>query len=231
MDTKTPPTEATTPIEHALLALNVQGHVEKKNGLSYLSWAWAWAEALKADPAADFTVKTFSTPEGTERCWMDVNGTAIVWVMVTINGRVRECFLPVMDHRNKPIPNPDAFQINTALMRCMTKCLALFGLGLNIYAGEDLPMIDDGESKEVVKDKPKADEKLMANLKLFSDSLIEYLPTATTEKGLLSYWKANQTQIDQLKVSMPDTYEDIREKFAATRAKLKDGTNHEGESK
>lgn len=205
----------------------MQGHVEKKNGLSYLSWAWAWAEALKADPAADFQVKTFSGPDGTERCWMDVNGTAMVWVMVTINERIRECFLPVMDHRNKPIQNPDSFQVNTALMRCMTKCLALFGLGLNIYAGEDLPMIDDGEpeAKEVVRQKPQVDEKTLANMNLFADSLLKYLDIADTERGLLSYWKSNQTQIDKLKEFMPERYESIREKFAEARAKLKEKSN------
>ncbi len=66
-------------------------------------------------------------------------GTALVWVTVTIFGKPMTCQLPVMDHRNKAIPNPDAFAVNTAIMRCMTKALSLHGLGLYIYAGEDLP--------------------------------------------------------------------------------------------
>lgn len=214
---------SSTNLELRLLALNVQGHVEKKNGLSYLSWAWAWAEALKADPSAEFTVKTFYGPDQTERCWMDVNGTAIVWVVVSLGGRTRECWLPVMDHRNKPITNPDAFQVNTALMRCMTKCLALFGLGLNIYAGEDLPMIaDEEEPKEVVKEKSQIDKQSIDNLSLFADGLVKYLDIADTEKGLLSYWKSNLTQIEKLKEAMPDRYESIREKFAEARTKLKE---------
>ena len=122
---------------NTLLKLNVNSHVEKKGGLSYLSWAWAWAEALKADPAATFEVKMFG-----DRCYTDINGTAMVWVTATMFGKAMTCQLPVMDHRNKPITNPDAFAVNTAIMRCMTKALSLHGLGLYIYAGEDLPEAD-----------------------------------------------------------------------------------------
>ena len=118
----------------ALLKTNVNGHVEKKNGLSYLSWAWAWAEALKADPKATFKVEMFG-----DKCYMEINGTAMVWVTVTMFDKPMTCQLPVMDFRNKAIPNPDAFAVNTAIMRCMTKALSLHGLGLYIYAGEDVP--------------------------------------------------------------------------------------------
>jgi len=120
-----------------LLALNVNDHTEKKNNLTYLSWAWAWAETLKADPKATYTVQLFG-----DKCYMDINGTAMVWVTVTVFDKPMTCQLPVMDHRNKAIPNPDAFQVNTAIMRCMTKALALHGLGLYIYAGEDIPEVE-----------------------------------------------------------------------------------------
>ena len=126
-----------------LLALNVNDHTEKKNNLTYLSWAWAWAEALKADPAATFKVELFDG-----KCYMDVNGTGMVWVTVTIFGKPMTCMLPVMDYRNKPIPNPDAFAVNTAIMRCMTKALSLHGLGLYIYAGEDLPQKPERENEQ-----------------------------------------------------------------------------------
>lgn len=122
---------------NTLLKLNVNEHTEKKGNLTYLSWAWAWAEALKADPAATFEVKMFG-----DRCYTDINGTAMVWVTATMFGKAMTCQLPVMDHRNKPITNPDAFAVNTAIMRCMTKALSLHGLGLYIYAGEDLPEAD-----------------------------------------------------------------------------------------
>jgi hypothetical protein len=117
-----------------LLAKNVNDHVEKKNGLSYLSWAWAWAEALKADANATYRVEMFDG-----KCFMDINGTAMVFVTVTMFAKPMTCQLPVMDYRNKAIPNPDAFAVNTAIMRCMTKALALHGLGMYLYSGEDLP--------------------------------------------------------------------------------------------
>jgi Protein of unknown function (DUF1071) len=118
-----------------LLKLNVNDHTERKGNLTYLSWAWAWAEALKADNNAHFQVEMFG-----DKCYMEINGTAMVWVTVTLFDKPMTCQLPVMDHRNKAILNPDAFQINTAIMRCMTKALSLHGLGLYIYAGEDLPI-------------------------------------------------------------------------------------------
>lgn len=117
-----------------LLKKNVNEHTEKKNGLTYLSWSWAWAEALKADSSATYKVEMFG-----DKCFMDINGTAMVFVTVTMFGKPMTCQLPVMDYRNKAIPNPDAFAVNTAIMRCMTKALSLHGLGLYIYAGEDIP--------------------------------------------------------------------------------------------
>jgi len=118
----------------ALLKRDVNAHTEKKNNLTYLSWAWAWAEALKADPSATYKVEMFG-----DKCFMDINGTAMVFVTATMFGKPMTCQLPVMDYRNKAIPNPDAFAVNTAIMRCMTKALSLQGLGLYIYAGEHLP--------------------------------------------------------------------------------------------
>ena len=134
-----------------LLTLNVNDHTEKKANLTYLSWAWAWAEALKADPKAKFEVLMFGNHLGESKCFMDINGTAMVWVTVTMFDKPMTCQLPVMDYRNKAIPSPDAFQVNTAIMRCMTKALSLHGLGLYIYAGEDLPQMDTGLIDQVVE--------------------------------------------------------------------------------
>ena len=122
----------------SLISKNVNEHTEKKGNLTYLSWAWAWAEALKADPDAIYKIEMFG-----DKCFMDINGTAMVFVTVTMFGKPMTCQLPVMDFRNKAIQLPDAFEVNTAIMRCMTKALSLHGLGLYIYAGEDLP---EGES-------------------------------------------------------------------------------------
>lgn len=199
-----------------LLKLNVNEHVEKKQNLSYLSWAWAWAEALKADPAATFEVQTFDG-----KPYMNVNDTGMVWVTVTMFGKPMTCFLPVMDHRNKPIVNPDAFQVNTALMRCMTKGLALHGLGLYIYSGQDLPE-DEAAAPVIVKavtQKATADVEVNtgnadANAELFAEGMITYTNHCEDAMSLNRYWKANQTQLDGLKVSHPALYEQVRNRFA-----------------
>jgi hypothetical protein len=118
-----------------LLKINVNGHVEKKGNLSYLSWAWAWAEVLKIDPGA-----AWNAHEWADRPAMFLpDGTAMVKVSVEVKGNAQTCVLPVMDNRNRAIVNPDAFAINTAIMRCLAKAIAMHGLGLYIYAGEDLP--------------------------------------------------------------------------------------------
>lgn len=212
-----------------LLRINVNDHTEKKNGLTYLSWAWAWAEALKADPAATFEVKSFNY-DGAILPFMAMNGTAMVWVTVTMFGKPMTCFLPVMDHRNKPIASPDSFQVNTAIMRCMVKGLALHGLGLYIYAGEDLP--DDGQSGQaepvivkVVTPTATADLEVNtgnadANAELFAEGMMTYTNHCTDVKGLNSYWKSNQTQLDSLKVSRPDLYDQIRNRFAEIKKQL-----------
>lgn len=207
-----------------LLKLNVNDHVEKKQNLSYLSWAWAWAEALKADAAATFEVKTFDG-----KPYMDVNGTGMVWVTVTMFGKPMTCFLPVMNHRNQPIQNPDSFQVNTSIMRCMTKGLALHGLGLYIYAGEDLPQGIETEPvivKAVTPDgTAMADVEVNtgspdANAELFAEGMMTYTNHCTDVKGLNSYWKANQGQLDGLKVSHPDLYGQIRNRFAELKKQL-----------
>jgi hypothetical protein len=136
-----------------LLKLNVNDHTEKKGNLTYLSWAWAWDLALKADEQATYKVEMFG-----DKCYMDINGTAMVFVTVTIFGKPMTCQLPVMDYKNKAIINPDAFAINTAIMRCMTKALSLHGLGLYIYSGDDLPE-DPGGPKIRATDGALVDEK------------------------------------------------------------------------
>lgn len=217
---------------HDLLKLNVNEHTEKKNGLTYLSWAWAWAEALKADPAATFEVKTFARDQYTEMPYMDINGTGMVWVTVTMFNKPMTCFLPVMNHRNQPIQNPDAFQVNTAIMRCMTKALALHGLGLYIYSGDDLPEEDAKAAPTPVAEAPKpkpvakVDETLDnsdASRQLFADGMIEYTTHCTTVAGLNSYWKSNQLQLDSLKVTHPDLYQGVLTKFQELKKQFSEG--------
>ncbi|QIM51589.1 DUF1071 domain-containing protein [Hydrogenophaga crocea] len=121
-----------------LLKINVNQHTESKNGLTYLSWAWAWSEVLKIDPQATWEAAEFN---GMPACFMP-DGSAMVKTSVSIKGHTKTCWLPVMNHKNQAIKGPDAFQINTAIVRCLTKTISMHGLGLYIYAGEDLPPLD-----------------------------------------------------------------------------------------
>jgi hypothetical protein len=157
-----------------MLAKNVNDHLEKKNGLSYLSWAWAWAEALKADADATYRVEMFDG-----KCFMDINGTAMVFVTVTMFKKPMTCQLPVMDYRNKAIPNPDAFAVNTAIMRCMTKALALHGLSLYIYAGEDLP--EEGRSVVITPTQGAMDNIPIEELRYLDELAMDLI--ATCEQG------------------------------------------------
>ena len=124
-------------IFETLNSKNVNEHVEKKNGLSYLSWAWAWAEVKKEFPEATYTV--YENGEG----WNYFTDGKTCWVKtgVTIEGLEHIEYLPVMDFRNQSIPadKVTSFNVNTAIQRSLTKACARHGLGLYIYAGEDLP--------------------------------------------------------------------------------------------
>lgn len=120
-----------------LFAVDCSGKVEKKNGLSYLSWAWAWAELKKRHPAAFYTVY-----ENAEGLFYHTDGrTCWVKTGVTVDGIEHIEYLPVMDVRNRSIPRDQvtSFDVNKAIQRSLTKACARHGLGLYIYAGEDLP--------------------------------------------------------------------------------------------
>lgn len=120
-----------------LNAVNCNGHTEKKNGLTYLSWAWAWAEVKKAYPDASYTI--YEAANG----WNYHTDGRTCWVKtgVTIQGLEHIEYLPVMDSRNRSIPADavTSFDVNKAIQRSLTKACARHGLGLYIYAGEDLP--------------------------------------------------------------------------------------------
>lgn len=132
-----------------LNAVNVNAHTEKKNGLTYLSWAWAWAEIKKVDPAATYTIYEnanglFYHTDG-RTCWVKTG--------VTVRGVEHIEYLPVMDHRNKSIPadKVESFDVNKAIQRSLTKACARHGLGLYIYAGEDLPEEEAQQEEEKKK--------------------------------------------------------------------------------
>ena len=133
-----------------LNAINVNNRVEKKNGLTYLSWAWAWAEVKKAYPDAFYTI--YENADG----WNYFTDGRTCWVKtgVTIKGLEHIEYLPVMDYRNKSIPldSVTSFDVNKAIQRSLTKACARHGLGLYIYAGEDLPEEEKKGKKKTEKD-------------------------------------------------------------------------------
>ncbi|MBR5306856.1 MAG: DUF1071 domain-containing protein [Oscillospiraceae bacterium] len=151
-----------------LNSINVNGHTEEKNGLTYLSWAWAWAEVKKVYPDAEYSILKFN---GLPFVY-DENTGYMVYTTVTIEGKTHEMWLPVMDGANKAMKATPytyltkwgkektceaatMFDVNKTIMRCLVKNLAMFGLGLYIYAGEDLP--ESEENKPTQQTAPKQD--------------------------------------------------------------------------
>ena len=138
--------------------INCNDKTEKKNGLTYLSWAWAWGIAKTYFPDANYTI--YENADG----WNYHTDGRTCWVKtgVTIGGQEHIEYLPVMDTRNRSIPfeQVTSFDVNKAIQRSLTKALARHGLGLYIYAGEDLPDAADDEARAEAKPAPKkADRK------------------------------------------------------------------------
>jgi hypothetical protein len=151
-----------------LSAINLNDKVEKKSNLTYLSWTYAWSEVKKHYPDANYEVVFFDDLPYSH----DYKTGYMVFTKVTIEGQTHMMWLPVMDGANKSMKDTEysyatrygdktvesatMFDINKAIMRCLVKNLAMFGLGIYIYAGEDLP---EGETTPVITSKPKAEAK------------------------------------------------------------------------
>lgn len=120
-----------------MFLIDVSSHVEKKGQFSYLSWPFAVAQLRLADPQAFWKVERFNGLP-----YLHTELGVFVEVAVTVDGVCLSQIHPVLDSRNRPIMAPTSFDINTSIQRCLVKAIALHGLGLNIYAGEDLPMLD-----------------------------------------------------------------------------------------
>ena len=140
----------------SLNAINVNDRTEKKGNLTYLSWSWAWQEVKKRFPDATYT---YHRDSETNLPFAYKEGMgAFCYTSVTIKGETLEMWLPVMDNRNQSVLKPTSTQINNTLMRCLTKNLAMHGLGLYIYAGEDIPQITTDEIAKSNQDK-KSDKQ------------------------------------------------------------------------
>lgn len=140
-----------------LNGINVNDHTEKKNGLTYLSWAWAWGELLKNYPDSTYTI--YENRDG----WNYHTDGRTCWVKtgVTVEGKEYIEYLPVMDFKNRSIPaeSVTSFDVNKAIQRSLTKAVARHGLGLYIYAGEDLPETDVTANMEKAPTAPADHQK------------------------------------------------------------------------
>lgn len=181
-----------------LYELDVKDKVEQKNGLNYLSWAYAWAEVKKIDEKADYHI--WRDEKGLPYVYDEHTGY-MVFTDMTINGITHNMFLPVMDGANKTMlayeytykvkkKNKDGsvttvektvepasmFDINKTLMRCLTKNIAMFGLGLKLYQGEDLPTVQTKEDAEkLVVNFGKYAGKTLKEIKELQPSYLDYL--------------------------------------------------------
>ena len=174
-----------------LNAINVNDKTEQKNGLTYLSWAWAWGEIKKLHPDANYTV--YENPQG----WNYFTDGRTCWVKtgVTVNGIEHIEYLPVMDYKNKSIPfeSVTSFDVNKAIQRSLTKACARHGLGLYIYAGEDLPEDEQADTGK------KTAQSGTQPAKPASPKQIEILSKAYTGDNLTKLLQVNGiTKIEDL---------------------------------
>ena len=222
-----------------LAAINVNEHVEKKNNLSYLSWAWAVDQIMRLDNDASWEY-------GEPQRFQD---TLMVFCTVSAFGRKRTAQLPVMDYKNKAISEPDAFQVNVAMQRCLAKAIALHGIGLYIYAGEDVPQENkEADIKEVdikvvdIKVVDIKDKNLGAILAKdileseFTKQMVEeaippdgsdeagavdwivsfikdWIPSLDSKDSLRDFWKINKASLSRVKAFSKPMYDALEESF------------------
>lgn len=164
----------------ALSAVNVSEHVEKKGQFNYLSWPYAVAQLRMFDETATWQIQRF---DGLPFLTTDY-GT-FVEVAVTVKGVTLSQLHPVLDSKNRPLLAPSAFEINTSIQRCLVKAIALHGLGLSVYAGEDLPHADSGHD-QAAKPATSQVSTLKAvpdNQALLTANQLRYIKKLITETG------------------------------------------------
>lgn len=196
-----------------LNAIDVNGHTEKKNNLTYLSWAWAWAEVKKLYPTASYKVYH----DENHRPYVEDDKYGIMcFTSVTIEDETIEMWLPVMDGANnamksapyevstrygtKPVAAATMFDINKTIMRCLVKNLAMFGLGLYIYAGEDLPEEVKQEQLRVAaqaENRKNDARRALTACKTIAelDKFLEDFPEFKEDKNTMNYINSKKTQL------------------------------------
>ena len=199
-----------------LRKVNVSEFVEKKNNLSYLSWAWAVDQLLQRDPAASWEYRWHEN-----KPFVSIGETAMVFCTVKAFGTERTAFLPVMDYKNRPIPNPNSFEVNTAMQRALAKAISLHGLGLYIYAGEDLPPGEEGD-----KDKDKEAPQKPSNITPKS-GVLESLPLDLQNELMDLAYRVNKLAVSdpagalaEIYAAIPETGESRHERYTEMRVGL-----------
>ncbi len=176
-----------------LAGIDVSEHVEKKGQFAYLSWAWAVDRLRKAYPEATWEVKRFNGLP-----YLKTDCGYFVEVAVTVAGITLSQIHPVLDARNRPISDPNAFEINTSIQRCLVKAIALHGLGLYVYAGEDLP---EGAAPATISEAQRADlQTTIDEVGADKDRFLEYfkiekladLPAAQYQRAVNALEKKRQ---------------------------------------
>lgn len=218
-------------IWETLSKVDVSEHTEQKNGLTYLSWAWAWGKVKDHYPEAKFikhiwTTETYlDNPDRPDRglpYTRDWDGWAYVMVTVRIGDEEQTELMPVLDYKNKPIQNPDSFQVNTALQRCLAKCCAMHGLGHYIYAGEDLPQgggVDPNVT--VTLESHDGKEKTVEGMDLIAEVFETFIPDCADVDTLREFWGKNKDALEILKRGDEKLYQKVLGNFTARSEMLK----------
>ena len=212
-----------------LKAVNVEekNMVEKKNDLAYISWAMAWSALCDIYP--DATFEKHCNEQGLPY-FKDEQGYCFTKVTVTVNGKSITEILPVLNYANKAVKNPDSFQVNTSLQRCLAKAISLHGLGVHIYSGEDIKDIpngdeDKGDGKEKgteaktikpteIKEKePKKDEQVEKEEKKGTatlDLFLKIINDSKKFKDIDASFQTNKATLENLKLNDNETWQKIR---------------------
>lgn len=151
-----------------LAQIDCTEHVEKKGRFNYLSWAWAVKKLREVDPTAIWEVKRFNGAP-----YLKTDCGYFVEVEVTVQGILLSQIHPILNNQNKPIAEPNNFDINTSIQRCLVKAIALHGLGLYIYAGEDLPEIQEEKITAQQVGAIKLNIKKLATLRKVNEDTIK----------------------------------------------------------
>ena len=223
-----------------LSKIDCSDKIEKKMNLSYLSWAWAWGVLQEHYPQAQYL---FYQGEDDVPYVKYPDGTAEVRCRVSIDNLSREMTLCVMDFKNNAVQNPNSSQVNNSKMRCLTKCLAMYGLGHYIYAGEDVPVEDKEpvnkdkpitELKNVVEEKSKPVETPTEDVEedkgygteewaeLFVKSFLELAKLSKTKDAMTSYYKNNTKDLATLRDNFPNMKADLDSELKTIVSNLKE---------